>query len=158
MMPFYLGIKDNLDARCIFTDETRVKIKFRERIHEVLDELPCTCDKFTVDAYRKGDTMDSVLVKFRVSMDEALAGFVDRFPDSTNEQLDWINDRLDRLIKKLEERGDKHIKDLDYKRHRHQLEEEGGDGYTIRYLGKNWSIYNYAYSSLTQFKNCKIEF
>ena len=86
-------------------EETRVKIKFRERIHEVLDELPRTCDKFTVDAYRKGDTMDSVLVKFRVSMDEALARFVDRFPDSTNEQLDWINNRLDRLIKKLEERG-----------------------------------------------------
>ena len=99
MMPFYLGIKENLDARGIFTEETRVKIKFRERIHDVLDKLLRTCDKFTVEAYWKGDTMDSVLVKFRVSMDEALAGFVDSFPDSTTEQLDWINGRFDRLIK-----------------------------------------------------------
>ena len=60
----------------------------------VLNELPRTCDKLTMEANRKGDTMDSVLVKFRVSMDEALAGFVDCFPDSTTEQLDWINDRL----------------------------------------------------------------
>ena len=94
-MPFYLGIKDNLDARGIFTEETRVKIKFRERIYEVLDELPHTCDKLKVDAYRRGDTMNSVLVKFKVSMDEAFTGFVDRFPDSTNEQLDWINGRFD---------------------------------------------------------------
>ena len=99
MLPFYQAIKDNLDARGVSAEETRATIKFREKVHMILDELPRTCDEFTVDAYWKGDTMDSVLVKFRVSMDEALAGFVDCFPDSTTEQLDWINGRFDRLIK-----------------------------------------------------------
>ena len=36
----------------------------------------------------------------------------------------------------------------DVNQNKYHLEEEGGDSYTARYLGKNWSIYNYAYSSL----------
>ena len=46
------------------------------------------------------------------------------------------------------DRGEKHITDLRIDRYRHKLREEGGNGYTIRFVGKEWSIYNYAYNSL----------
>ena len=83
MLPFYRGINENLDARGIFTEETRVKMKFRERIHMFFDELPRTCDILTMEVNQKGDTMDSVLDKFKVSMDEAVAGFVSCCPLSS---------------------------------------------------------------------------
>ena len=143
-MPFYLCIKENLDARGIFTEETRMKIIFRERIHDVLDELPRTCDKLTVEVFRNGDTLNSVLEKLKLAMDEAFANFSSLFPDSTDAQLEWIKERFDRLVDVLKDRGERHVTDLGNERHRHYLREEGGDGYTIRFVGKEWSIYNYA--------------
>ena len=113
MLPFYQGIKDNLEARGVSSEETRARIKFREKVHMILDELPRTCDILTMEANQKGDTMDSVLEKFRVSMDEAVSGLVSSNPEPTPEQMDWVKDRLDHLMNKLVEKGDKHIKDLD---------------------------------------------
>ena len=83
MIPFYLGITKNLDARDIFSEETRVKIIFRERIHDVLDEMFRTCDKLTVEPFCKEDTMDSVLEKLQIMMGEAFSNFTNSFPDST---------------------------------------------------------------------------
>ena len=85
MLPFYQAIKDNLDARGVFAEETRATIKFREKAHRILDELPRTCDTLTLEANQKGDSMDSVLEKFSIIKDEAGSSLVSIDPEPTQE-------------------------------------------------------------------------
>ena len=148
MLPFYNAIKDNLDARGVSAEETLIKIKFREKVHVILDDLPRACDILTLEANKKGETMDLVLEKFGVIRDEAFSSLVDLDPEPSQEQLDWAKDRLDSLTQTLIERGDKHITDLNNEKHKDHLKIEGGDGYTVRYLCKNWGVYDFAYSSI----------
>ena len=148
MLPFYTAIKENLDARGVSAEETRVKIKFREKVHVILDDLPRACDRLTLEANRNGETMDLVLEKFDVIRDEAFSSLVSLDPEPSQEQLDWAEDRLDSLRQILIERGDKHISDLNEDKHKDHLKIEGGEGYTVRYLCKNWGVYDFAYSSI----------
>ena len=108
MLPFYQAIKDNLDARGVFAEETRATIKFREKAHKILDELPRTCDTLTLEANQKGDSMDSVLEKFSVIKDEAVSSLVSIDPEPTREQLEWVKDRLDSLTDTGRKRGETH--------------------------------------------------
>ena len=121
MLPFYQAIKDNLDARGVSAEETRATIKFREKAHRILDELPRTCDTLTLEANQKGESMDLVLERFSVIKDEAVSSLVSIDPEPTQEQLDWVKDRLESLTKTLVERGEKHITDLNEDKHRDHL-------------------------------------
>ena len=61
--------------------------------------------------------------------------------DPTEDQLDWLGNRLHQLAKLLQESKGRHVEDLKQDRHLHSLRVEGGEGYTMKFLGKEWSVF-----------------
>ena len=61
----------------------------------------------------------------------------------TEEQLDWLSNRLHQHGKLLQDRKGRHVEDLKQERHLHSLRVEGGEGYTMKFLGKEWSVFKW---------------
>ena len=59
----------------------------------------------------------------------------------TEEQLDRPTTRLHQLVELLQDRKSRHVADLTQDRHLHSLRVEGGKGYTIKFLGKDWTVF-----------------
>ena len=61
--------------------------------------------------------------------------------DPTHDQLDWLSNKLDKVKNLFRSRGAKHIEDLTKDKHCDSLRVEGGTGYTVKFLGQDWSVY-----------------
>ena len=116
-------------------------INARHRMDTDLTDLVTTIDKESWALYQNGGDTAVLLTSVRNKAIVIFEGFKDSDIYPTDDQLSWISHKLNQVTDLLHERGAKHVEDLKYDRHRDSLRVEGGDGYTVKFLGENWSVY-----------------
>ena len=116
-------------------------IAARDRMDKDLSDLTTTIDNEALALSQNGGDFED-LISFVSTKSNALFEEFKEFDINTTEkQIDWLGNRLHQLAKLLQDRKGRHVEDLNQERHLHSLRVEGGEGYTMKFLGKEWSVF-----------------
>ena len=113
----------------------------RDRMDKDLLDLLVTIDNETHALCQNGGDFEDLVSLVSNQSTDILENFRESDINPTEEQLDWLTTRLHQLAELLQDRKSRHVADLTQDRHLHSLCVEGGKGYTIKFLGKDWTVF-----------------
>ena len=110
------------------------RIRFRDRIETSLNNLLETCDNFTLEAFSDGKNMEDIRYRLKGETDKLREELFHNLGELPEVEKEFIHKNIARLDDSLKRRGNKHISDLSNPAKLNLLRQEGGEGYTIRFL------------------------
>ena len=124
------------------------RIRFRNRIETSLNDLLETGDVFTLEAFNEGKNMEDIKYRMKDETDKLREELFCDFGKLPEIEKEFIDRNITELDDPLKRRGEKHISDLSHPAKLNLLRQEGGEGYTIRFLNSKWGKLATAYTSI----------